>query len=183
MYAGAVRRIAIIGPGGTGKSTLARELGGLLGIAPVHLDALYWRPGWVEPPRDEWRALVQELTRGERWILDGNYSGTLDLRLAAADTVIFLDLPRVRCLWRVLSRWLRFRGRPRPDMAPGCAERLTWDFVTWIWTFPSRRRPEILRQLDACRDSTRIVHLRHPTDVRRFLDTVTAKSARSRIVS
>lgn len=100
-----LRRVAIIGCGGAGKSALARALGDRLGLEVVHLDRLYWRPGWVPTPSAEWRAMVAAVARRERWIADGHYGGTLDLRLAAADTVLFLDLPRRTTVAGVLGRW------------------------------------------------------------------------------
>jgi adenylate kinase family enzyme len=176
-----MERVAIIGPGGAGKSTLARQLGAALGIDVIHLDALYWQPGWVETPKAAWRERMGELVRAERWILDGNYGGTLDLRLATADTVIFLDLPRRTCLWRVLTRWARFRGRPRPDMAPDCPERVSWDFVKWIWTYPRARRPAVLRVLDEVADRTWVVRLRSPREVRAFVAGVPAATERTAV--
>ncbi len=70
-----MRRILLVGPGGAGKSTLARRLSERLGLSLVHLDALYWRPGWVEPPKDVWRRMVEELLRDEAWVMDGNFGG------------------------------------------------------------------------------------------------------------
>ena len=90
----AMRRVAIIGSSGAGKSTLARRLGERTGLPVVHLDEHFWRPGWVETSRGEWRAVQTALCAQDAWIMDGNYSGTLDVRLARADTVVFLDLPR-----------------------------------------------------------------------------------------
>ena len=88
-------KIVIIGSSGSGKSTLAARLGPILNLPVYHLDRLFWRPGWQETPRDEWRMLQQKLCAEPQWIIDGNYSGTLDVRLAACDTVIWLDLPTV----------------------------------------------------------------------------------------
>jgi adenylate kinase family enzyme len=101
----------------SGKSTFARELGQRLGLPVTHLDALYWRPGWVAPPLEEWRAQVRQVAERDSWIIDGNYSDTIDLRFARADTIIFLDLPRRTYLRRVLLRTLRYRGQIRPDSA------------------------------------------------------------------
>lgn len=165
-----MRRVLIIGSGGAGKSTLATALGAATGLPVVHLDACYWRPGWVETPKDEWRGVVAELTARDEWIMDGNYGGTMDARLAAADTVIFLDLPRLVCVWRVVKRWLAYRGRSRPDMTAGCPERLSWEFVWWIWTYPSRRRPGVLERLAMLRDDQRVVHLTSSRTVESFLD-------------
>src|ERR1051325_11561095 len=118
-----MRRVLVIGSGGAGKSTFAARLGERTGLPVVHLDAHYWRAGWRETPREEWDARVDELLAADEWIIDGNYGGTLARRLAACDTVIFLDLPRTLCLWRVVKRRALFRGRSRPDMAEGWPER------------------------------------------------------------
>jgi len=127
-----MQRIAIIGSAGTGKSTMAQWLGELTGLSVIHLNTLYWRPGWVATPDKEWEALVEEIASQKEWITDGNYVRTMEPRLERADTVVFLDFSRVVCLWRVFKRWLRYRGRSRPDMAPDCPENLSWEFVRWI---------------------------------------------------
>ena len=175
-----MKRIAIVGSGGAGKSTLAQQIGAVLGIAPVHLDALFWRPGWVETPREEWHATVRELVSGDTWILDGNYGGTLDIRLAAADTVIFLDLSRSVCLWRAVKRQFRFRGRTRPDMAPGCPERLDREFLTWIWKYPTHSRPRVLQAVEQHAAGKHVIRLRSRAELARFLADLRTGSIASR---
>lgn len=142
-----MRRILLIGPGGAGKSTLAQCLAERLDLPLIHLDALYWQAGWVETPKDVWRQRLATLLQGEAWVMDGNYGGTLDLRLAACDTAILLDLPPWQCLWRVVKRRLRHRGRARPDMTPGCPERLDGAFLLWIATWRRRRGDDVRRRL------------------------------------
>jgi adenylate kinase family enzyme len=80
-------------------------------------------------------------------VMDGNFGGTLDLRLAACDTVIFLDRPPIVCLGRVIKRRMRHRGESRPDMTPGCPERLDPGFLLWIAFYRLRRRKAILQKL------------------------------------
>ena len=164
-----MRRVLVIGSGGAGKSVFARRLGARLGLEVVHLDRLYWRPGWVETPKEEWRRKVSELAGREAWVMDGNYSGTLDLRLAACDTVVFLDLPRAVCLWRVLKRAVMYRGRPRPDRAEGCREKLNFEFLQWVWGYPTRSRPKVIRLLEEHSRDKRVVRLRSRAEVERFL--------------
>lgn len=164
-----MRRILIIGPGGAGKSTLARRLGARLGLEVFHLDKFYWRPGWVEPPRDEWLKILAGLAARDAWIMDGNYSGSLDLRLARCDTVILLDLPRLLCVWRIARRWRTYRGAARPDMAEGCPDRLTPEFVRWVWDYPRLSRPKVLARLAAAGAGKRIIRLRSRREVERFL--------------
>lgn len=171
-----MQRVLVIGPGGSGKSTVSVQIGELTGLPVVHLDALYWQPGWVPTPEPEWREAVAALAAGDQWVMDGNYGGTLDIRLPRCDSVVFLDLARYVCISRIVSRWLRFAGRSRPEMAPGCPERLSWDFLVWVWTYPHRRRPDILRRLVALSPDHEIHVLSSRRDVAGFLTQLARRS-------
>jgi adenylate kinase family enzyme len=164
-----MKKILVIGCGGSGKSTFAQRLGEKLQLPVIHLDSIYWQPNWIEMPKDEWRQTVSELLAGEAWVMDGNYSGTLELRLAACDTVLFLDLPRRVCLWRVAKRWIEYRGRNRPDMASGCNEKIDLKFLAWIWNYQKRNRPKVLAQCDRYAANKRIVRLRSTNEMEKFL--------------
>lgn len=164
-----MRRISIIGSGGAGKSTLARALGDLLNLPVIHLDAVHWKPGWVETPKGEWRTVVQELIGNDEWIIDGNYGGTMEMRLAASDTVFYLDYPRRVCIYRALRRCITYYNRTRPDMGPGCNEKLDFEFLAWIWNFPNRSGAEIEKRLSALNDSVRVIRHRSPAETSRFL--------------
>jgi len=167
-----LKRVLVIGSGGSGKTTFARRLAQRTKLPLIHLDALFWRPGWDPTPAAQWRATIDELVRRETWIMDGNYGGTLDIRLAACDTIVFLDLSRLVCLWRVLRRQLQHSGENRAELPAGCPERLTWEFVKWIWTYPARRRGSILRRLKELEPHKRVHVLRTSTEMDRFLDSV-----------
>lgn len=143
-----MKRIAIIGCGGSGKTTLARQMGAILKIPVHHLDRWYWMAGWIARSNDEWAAVHERLCGEPEWILDGNYGGTMDTRFLAADTVIFLDLPRRRCLWGAFSRYWQYRGRVRPELSAGCPERLTGEYMEWILGYRKICRPLILRTLE-----------------------------------
>mgnify|MGYP003301272969 CR=1 FL=1 len=122
--------VGLLGPNGAGKSTLARKLGEKTGLPVVHLDQIWWAPGhWqhIEKPEfDEKLALELEKPR---WILDGNFRRTLEMRLQKCDTVIYLDFSRWACLLGVLKRVITTYGTVRPDMGEGCPERLDVDFL------------------------------------------------------
>ncbi len=167
-----MKRILIIGPGGSGKSTLATLLGEMLAIDVIHLDKLYWRPGWIEPGKDEWRKLLETALERASWIMDGNYSGTLSMRMRACDTVIFLDLPRLVCLWRVMKRLAMHRNGNRPDMASGCEERFSLEFLMWVWNYRRRTRPKVLETFRCHASSKRLIQLRSAREVEAFLRTV-----------
>jgi adenylate kinase family enzyme len=164
-----MRKVLIIGSGGAGKSTFAAALAARTGLPLVHLDAVYWKSGWEPSDDREWGRRVEDLIAQDAWILDGNYGGTIERRLAACDTVVLLDLPRIVCLWRVLKRRVQFRGRARPDMAQGCNERLSWEFLFWIWNYPKQRLPGILERLSLLDGGKRVVILKSASEVNRFL--------------
>ena len=135
-----MERIIIIGCSGAGKSTLARALGEKLGLPIVHLDQLWWREGWQHVSREEFDAQLDMALAMDRWIIDGNYSRTMEARLQKCDTIIYLDFGRWECLLGMLQRVLGSYGKVRPDMAKGCPERFDWDFVKWIWNFNKQNR-------------------------------------------
>ncbi len=139
-----MRRVLVIGSPGAGKSTFARELARRTGLPLIHLDAEYWRPGWVRPRVAEWEIKVRGLIAAA-WILDGNYTTTVLMRAARADTVVVLDYPRTLCLYRAVRRAIFNR---RPDTLDLGREPLNLEFLRFIWTFPAVQRSQ-LRALEA----------------------------------
>src|SRR4051812_46806798 len=163
----AVQRVVILGPGGAGKSTLARRLGARTGVPVVHLDRFYWHPGWVETPRDDWRVRQRELFAGDAWIADGNYSATLDERLPRADTVVLLDFPAWRTLPRVVRRSLAHHGEEL--QADGCPERVDLQFLRWVANYRRRSRPKVLAAIAEYAPGAQVHVLRSPRAVDAFL--------------
>jgi len=161
------QRILIVGSGGAGKSTLSRKLGELWGLPVVHLDALFWQPGWKPLPRPEFNEKVKLELAKSRWIIDGNYDSTLELRVQYADLIIFLDFSNILCVYRACKRAWTYRGTTRPDMGEDCPEKIDWEFIRWIWRFPKDARPEILRILEESKAKT--VFLKSPKEVDQFL--------------
>lgn len=168
-----MERVVIIGSSGSGKSTLARTLGEKTGLPVVHLDLHFWHPGWIGTPDPIWQEKMEAIVKPSKWIIDGNYRRTLDIRLQAADTVIFLDLPRWVCAWRAVKRRIEYRHKQRPDMAAGCQETLFApdfpDFLVRIWQYPDRARPDILRHLSRLDGQKRMIHLRSSAEMQRFV--------------
>ena len=159
--------MAIVGPGGAGKSTFARALGDVTGLPVVHLDREFWSPGWVECPRDAWRRRQRELCAGDRWILDGNYGGTFDERFARADTVIVIARPAWACVATAVWRTVRHHGRPL--QADGCPERFHLDFYRWIWRYERDSRP-LLDAALARHGHLAVTELNSRRAMRRFFD-------------
>ena len=173
-----MRKVLVIGSGGAGKSTLAIELGTILDLPVVHLDRLHWKPGWVEPDKETWRETVREVVAGDRWIIDGNYGGDLDLRVPHADTIIYLDFPPLVCVWRVLKRRFQYRKGGRPDMAPGCDERFDREFlkfVWWVWNYRRNSRPRILDAIARHGADKELIVLSKPRQVADFLNEASSR--------
>ncbi|MCY1395396.1 hypothetical protein D9M71_103410 [compost metagenome] len=169
-----MQRIVILGNAGSGKSTLARALGKRLGLPVVHLDTLFWEPGWVEPDAEQFRTRVSQAIAPDAWVCEGNYARrTFDLRLPRADLIIWLDTPRLTCFARVILRSIM--NRPRPDLAAGCAEKLDRAFLTFlnfVWNFDRGYRPGIEATRLAISPQTPTMHLQGSRQVAAFLDSL-----------
>lgn len=143
-----MNRIMIIGCCGAGKSTLSRKLHEKTGLPLVHLDQHFHLPDWQEPSKEDWIAINKELLKPDQWIMDGNYGSTIDMRFAAADTVIFMDYPTTKCFWRVIRRIWKYHGKVRPDMPEGCRERFDIDFLHYVATFGIVKRPGLVKKIE-----------------------------------
>ncbi len=165
-----MERVLIIGCAGAGKSVFARRLSDRTGLPVVHLDQEFWQPGWVPTPRDTWRRHVQDLASARQWIMDGQYGASIGLRLKHADTVFFLDMPRWLCVTRVLRRTLRYYGRTRADMAPGCPERIDREFLRYVWDYEREHRDRAIESLRGF--PGQIIVLKSPGEVRAYLSDI-----------
>lgn len=171
-----MKRVMIIGCGGSGKSTLARKLHALTGLPLFHLDQYFWKPNWVELDKAEWETKIRQLAAQEVWIMDGNYGGTMDIRLQRADTIIFMDRSRWLNLSRLLKRLIQNFGKARPDMTKDCNERLNWEFLTYVYHYNTTRRPGILKKLEHYGKKATVVRLTSNAAVREFLDQIALSS-------
>jgi len=159
----------IIGCPGSGKSTLARQLREKLGLPLIHLDQLWHRAGWTHVTREEFDAQLELALDMERWIIDGNFSRTIDRRLSKCDTIIYLDFSRWECLLGVFQRILTNYGKVRPDMAEGCQERFDREFIKYVWNFNKNNRVRNYTYLAQAKHAKHIV-LKNRREVRAFLD-------------
>lgn len=169
-----MQRILVIGCSGAGKSTLARQLHEQLGLPLIHLDRLFWQPGWEPSDILEFRDRCASLCDEPEWIMDGSYFSNLDLRLLRADTVFLLDYPTHLCLRRVLWRMVTGYGRDRPSCAEGCPERFDWAFLQYVLNFREKWRSHILMLLDLNRHLT-VHHFSHPRELAQYLKQTEAE--------
>lgn len=142
------QRIMVIGCCGAGKSTLAKRIQQKTGLPLIHLDKEYWKPNWEATKKDIWKEKVYSLTQEEKWIIDGNYISSMEMRMQRADLIIFMDINKYQCLYQAIKRTLNWKKKHRSDMADGCHERIDLDFYKFIWDFDKNTRPRIIELLD-----------------------------------
>ena len=135
-----MERILVIGCPGSGKTRLAKRLGEKLKLPVVHLDNLWWTGNWENVSREEFDSRLETVLEEEQWIIDGNFSRTMPLRLQYCDTIVYLDYNRWQCLAGMAQRVIANYGKSRPDMGGNCPERFDPEFVKFIWNFNKNNR-------------------------------------------
>jgi len=161
-----MNRIAIVGISGSGKSTFANKLGKNLNRPVIHLDKEYWTSNWGEryDSKEEWRNFQRELVKNDQWIIDGNYQSSLDIRLDRADTIIFFDFPKWRCLWQAL---VRVFNREQPfDKPEGAKEKISWALIKFILNYPTAKNRNII---DGYKNQCQIFVVRNNREVHELL--------------
>jgi len=137
-----MKRIMVIGCPGSGKSTFSRALHNVTGVPLFHLDMMYWNSDRTVVDKAVFRERLADTIEKSEWIIDGNYSSTLELRLQACDTVIFLDYPVETCLEGIRER----QGKPRTDI-PWIETDEDAEFVEFVKNYNSQNRPEVMELL------------------------------------
>ncbi|MES3030059.1 MAG: AAA family ATPase [Pseudomonadota bacterium] len=166
-----MRRIVILGNSGSGKSTLARKLGAKLGLPVVHLDVLFYEPGWQAGDSERFRQRVAEALAGDAWIVDGNFlSFTGDLSLPQADTILWIEQPRWLSLARAAWRCVDPRARRRADLPDGCRDGINRETLSFIWTFERAARRNIEQVLEQFVPGKPVRRLRGDRGVAAFLN-------------
>lgn len=165
-----MKKIIVIGSSGAGKSTLAKKLGEKLAINVFHLDRLLWKANWEMTDKQYHIAVQNKLIKQPSWIIDGNYGHTLELRMAAADTILFLDRNRLVCIYQILKRVSQYKGTTRPDMHDGCPEKFDFSFIKWVWNFPKKQRVEIQHFLKTVPQTKNVIILKNKKQIQTFFN-------------
>lgn len=167
-----MERILIIGSPGSGKSTLAIKLGEKLNLKVVHLDQLFWQENWVKRSKEEFlNSLYKELNE-ESWIIDGCFISTLSTRLEYCDHVILLNYSTLTCLFRVIKRVVKNRGKTRFDMADNCPEKLDFSFLKYVATFKRKKLPLINEALKNA--NVKVSQITNDKQLKLFLQTLSS---------
>ena len=160
-------KIIVIGPGGAGKSEMSRKLRENLNLPLYHLDNIFWKEDRTHITREEFDKKLKELLAKDKWIIDGDYSRTYEVRIEKADTVIFLDYPLDICLSGIESRI----GKPRDDI-PWKEDRFDPDFNEWIINWFKETRPKVLQLIDKYKDKKNIVVLHSREEGKEFINKI-----------
>ncbi|WP_371072126.1 MULTISPECIES: AAA family ATPase [unclassified Sinorhizobium] len=164
-------RILVVGCSGGGKSTLSQWIAARFDLIYISIDRdVLWLPGWKERNKREQRQIIADRVQEARWIMDGTNTSTFDLRLPRTDMVIWVRMPRLICIWGVLGRWFRWLGRTRPEMAPGCIEKVEWQFLQYIWTFEQKFTPRVIAGLIEHGPDVPVFQMKSRREMRRLLD-------------
>jgi len=167
-----VRRIAIVGCPGSGKTTLARVLGPRVRLPVIHLDREYWLPGWREPTGTRWMEKHDALIDGEKWLIEGGYLQTGKDRIQRADLVILLDFPLPVCFFRVVKRTFQDLGRLKADGPVGCPGRFNFSLLvrTLKYKYRHRRLGDFIRK--NLPGTGKMVTIRSDNDIERLLSEI-----------
>ncbi len=142
------QKIAILGASGSGKTTFAQNLSKRLNIPLHHLDKISWKPGWEKEQERIIKKRHAQICSKKKWIIDGNQINYIDKRFAQADIIIVFDMNRLKNLYRIVLRWLKFRKKQRPDLSPGCFEQLSRGYLKYVWNFDECYKPDIMHALE-----------------------------------
>ncbi|MHC4952129.1 MAG: AAA family ATPase [Planctomycetota bacterium] len=176
-----MERIVIVGCCGGGKTTLAYQLSRKLSIEVYDLDDYFWHAGWVVTPDEQWKEIQHELVKKDSWIISGTYSSTLDIRIDAADTVIFLDLPLWRCFWRVIKRKAKNYCRLERSLPKRIQDEQKNDiktikndleFLWYVLMFKKNYNRSIREILERAKSDKRVIELNSPKEVAEFVGSM-----------
>jgi|LGOV01.1.fsa_nt_gb adenylate kinase family enzyme len=155
------KKIMIMGISGSGKSTLAKELNTEFGIPVFHLDMLMMNQNWRPKDKEEQREIHSEILKNTSWIIEGNWSTTINDRVQEADMIIYLDCSLATSLYRVTKRLIMNFGKQRSDTAIGCVERFSLEFYLYIIKFYFTKRKKYIKRYENMNDA-RFHYVKHP---------------------
>lgn len=170
-------RMLVFGCSGGGKSTLSQKIATRFGLDYVSIDRdILWLPGWQERDKAEQLERIKAFSAGHRWIMDGTNTSTFNVRVPRCDILVWVRMPRHVNVWGILSRWAKHAGRTRPEMAPGCPERVNWEFFRFVWTWERIYGPRVIAALEKYAAGKPVLVLKSRAEMRELLDLLDARA-------
>ena len=161
-----MQRILVIGLSGAGKSYLAAKLGEKLNLPVTHLDNIYWLPGFVARPHDDVLQDFKAIAERVCWVVDGNYYKLCECFRESADCIVFLDFNRWFCLFQIMLRYIshKLRIKRRVDLAEGFDDKVSLEFLFWVFNWGKHSRPRWINGLQHLTDKVVMLHNRKETE-------------------
>ncbi len=168
-----MNKIMIIGSPGAGKTTLATQLGSKLALPVYHLDKYFWQENWKPLQQEEFKIIQNKLVSEKRWIIDGNFTQSMDIRMSQAEVIIFLDFPKLIILWRYFYRYFKNYNKIRTDVGGNNKQNIKWKHLKFVLFYPIDEVYALIKQYAK---NKRVIVLRNPPEVNKFLDQLAISS-------
>lgn len=169
--------IMVLGCSGGGKSTTAAKLAEIFDLRAIHLDLYLWKAGWVQRDTEDIQALLLPEIEKDGWVTDGNHSnGCYAERLEKTDMLVWVDMPRWRCMLNIFLRVWKYRGKTRPSMTEGCPERFDWEFAVYVWNFKHNKGKRLAELFEQVKHEKRLYRLKNYDELNQFLSEMTRES-------
>lgn len=160
------KRIAIVGPGGSGKTTLSREIAKKADLPLFHMDQLLWKGEWIEIPENEYLVKHKEIVNKDKWVIEGFLDNKMKERLEAADLIIFLDYPSIISATRFIKRWFKHRKESRPEFPKEAVEK--FNLRIFLGIMRQFEKKHIVEALEGV-DHKKVVTIKNPKDLEIYL--------------
>ena len=170
-----MKRIVILGPSGTGKTTYGRILGEKLGLKILHLDSVYWKKNWDNIDKEEFDEYMKNFFRKhDKWVIDGTYRNNKHFRyrLDLADTIIFLDVGTQVSMHGIHERAKKFKYRARPDMAEGCKEGIDQIFLKYVAFYYKRTAKPLRADINKYKNKKQVLIFKSRDEIYEWFNTL-----------
>lgn len=168
-------KIMILGPSGTGKTTVCKNIATKLNVKKLHLDSVYWKSNWGRISKEDFHLYLTDFVRAnDSWVIDGNYTNNLHfkLRLDLADVIVYLDYGKNKSLQGIHERANIFKHQVRPDMAPRCFEGIDHVFLNYVSNFDKYKGKYIKAVISNYQNKKRVLIFKTREELYKWYDSL-----------